>query len=118
MAQITIGLKTESDVKRGMLPWSVWKNPGGPGDQPAFPCVRDGSGLPHGADIVCETLGDSDECKANARLIVEAVNSHDQLKQQRDALLSFAQRVADHYEDTDAPLGITARELIAAAKGT
>ncbi len=61
------------------VPWKVSTNPGGPGDQPAFPSIRDSSGLPHGQDIVAMPLGDSETVNANAAFIVKAVNSHDKL---------------------------------------
>lgn len=48
------------------LPWALATNPGGPGNQPLFPSVRDSSGLPHGEDIVVVTLGNEARCKANA----------------------------------------------------
>ncbi len=62
--------------KHTPVPWHVATNPGGPGDQPAFPSIRDNSGLPHGEDIVAMPLGDSETVKANAAFICEAVNSH------------------------------------------
>jgi len=68
--------KTDKATAR---PWAVATNPGGPNDQPAFPSVRDCSGKPHGEDIVAMPLGDSDTVKANAALIVQAVNEYDAL---------------------------------------
>jgi len=62
------------DAKHTPEPWHVATNPGGPDDQPAFPSVRDNSGLKHGQDIVCMPLGDSDTVKANAERIVACVN--------------------------------------------
>lgn len=71
-------------------PWHVATNPGGPGDQPAFPSVRDSSGLKDGEDIICMPLGDSDTVKANAAFIVRAVNAHDDLLAACQALLKVA----------------------------
>lgn len=61
------------------MPWKVATNPVGRGDQPAFPSVVDSTGRPHGEDIVCCPLGNSETVKANAAFIVHAVNSHDEL---------------------------------------
>lgn len=47
---------------------------------------------------------------ADAELIVAAVNAHSRL-------LAIARRVADHFADTDAPLGIDARAAIKLAEG-
>jgi len=51
--------------------WHVGTNGCDPesGGEPAFPGVHNDSGLPHGGDFVCDTLGDSDTCKANAAFI-------------------------------------------------
>lgn len=49
--------------------------------------------------------------RANAALIVKAVNSHEEL-------LALARRVAEHYGDTDAPLGLQARAALDKAEET
>lgn len=63
--------------KDNPLPWHVGTNGCTPesGGEPAFPCIHDASGLPDGGDIVCQVLGTSEQVKANARFIVEAVNT-------------------------------------------
>ena len=60
-------------------PWKLSSNPGGPGDQPAFPSVIDMSGRPHGEDIVCSAYGDQDTVKANAYLIAAAPEMYEML---------------------------------------
>lgn len=69
---------------------------------------RRADGMPDGR--ICECFGNclvttDDELRANARLIVVA-----------PALLDIARRVAEHFADTDAPLGIAARTAIAEAE--
>lgn len=46
----------------------------------------------------------------NAALIVRAVNAH-------AALVELAERVAEHFANTDAPLGIAARAALKLARG-
>jgi len=65
--------------KHTPTPWHVSTNPGGPGDQPAFPSVRDASGAKHGYDIVAMPCGNSETVTANAAFIVRACNAHDDL---------------------------------------
>ena len=61
------------------LPWKVATNPGGPKDQPAFPCIKDASGEKDGMDIVAMPLGNSELVRANAELIVRCTNAHEAL---------------------------------------
>lgn len=56
-------------------PWHVGTNPGGPEQQPAFPCVHDNSGLPHGEDIAAQVMGTSEQCIDRANRIVSCVNA-------------------------------------------
>jgi len=53
-------------------PWHRATNPGGPGEQPAFPSVRDDTWALHGEDIVAMPLGDSETVKSNADFIAFA----------------------------------------------
>ena len=50
------------------------------------------------------SLATLEDMRANARLIAEAPE-----------LLDFARRVATHFADTDSPLGMAARDVIARA---
>lgn len=69
----------------------------------------------------------AEEIEANAQLIAASPQMLDALKlalrrlavkeRQRDALLALAIRVAEHFDGTDAPLGIAARSAIRAATG-
>ena len=61
------------------------------------------TGKPRGFNV-CAINTDRIEQEANARLIAEAPE-----------LLDFARRVATHFADTDAPLGMAARDVIARA---
>ena len=61
------------------------------------------TGKPRGFNV-CAINTDRVEQEANARLIAEAPE-----------LLDFACRVATHFADTDAPLGMAARDIIARA---
>jgi hypothetical protein len=60
----------------------------------------DGSGR-----VICEFPYGLD---ANSAHIVLAVNAHDEL-------VELARRVAEHFADTNAPLGIAARDALAKA---
>lgn len=63
------------------LPWHVSTNgfPEGDDREPAFPGVCDASGRPDGGNIVCSTLGTSEQCKVVSAFIVKACNAHNEL---------------------------------------
>lgn len=56
-------------------PYRIRTNPGGPGDQPAFPSVIDSSGLQHGEDTVADLFGDSETVKRHAAITASALNA-------------------------------------------
>jgi len=64
--------------------------------------------------ILCQFWSKSEEdypdARANGEAIELALNT-------RADLLALIERVAEHFEDTDAPLGVDARRVLAAAKG-
>lgn len=70
------------------LPWAINTNLGNEGDQPAFPNVIDSTGRPHGENIVCSPLGESEETKGCAAFIVQACNSFDRLTLERAELIT------------------------------
>lgn len=67
--QIAKLLELEAKATKG--PWHKGNNGYEDGDprNPAFPGVHDASGLPHGSDFICVSLGTSEECHANSDLI-------------------------------------------------
>lgn len=97
------------------LPWHVSTNGATreSGGEPAFPGVHDSSRKPHGEDIVCECLGFSEECRANAELIVRAVNSHAELVAALALLLARSESSLDQSATHD---GLTNCKAIAQAR--
>ncbi len=105
----------KSDVKF-TPPFKVATNPGGPENQPAFPPVVDSSGRPHGEDIVCQPLGEPEDCKATAKWIADCLNGCEQLKSERDELLEALEDCRDllcafHRDHPETLKNVTAERL-------
>ena len=90
-----------SEFKGTPGPWQRAMNPGGPGDQPAFPSVRDNSGAPDGGDIVCMPLGDSETVKANALLIAAAPDLLAALEKMTERFSSLVALLETEDDDPD-----------------
>lgn len=73
-------MKTETP-KHSPLPWNISTNGHAKesGKEPAFPGVRDSSGLEHGQDIVCIGLGTPEQCVNNSSFIILSANAHYEL---------------------------------------
>lgn len=102
------------------LPWHVGTNGCTPesGGEPAFPCIHDASGRPHGEDIVAQCFGDSATVKGKAEFIVRACNAHDQLVAGLTILKDLAEQGGNDGLHADWSKEIeSAGKALAAAKG-
>lgn len=62
-----------------------------------------------GADVL-SCYGGASEARKRAAFVKRCVNTHDEM-------IAILERVAAHFEGTDAPLGIDARAALARARG-
>ncbi len=90
------------------------------GLEPAFPGVHDSSGRPDGQDYICVTLGDSETCKANARLIAAAPELLDIMENIAMETKCYENGARPYSGDSYLPEHFRAgiRAIIAKAKGT
>ena len=105
-----------SDFKHTPGPWHVSTNgcTEESGGEPAFPGVHDSSGRPHGGDFICQTLGDSETCKANARLI----SASPELFEALSAYILNERHLNDeHFAGVQERLRAMAQAALAKAKG-